>query len=366
MFANRYSGGVAVDALLRAGGDVMAAANLLAEEGEDHNSEDDGGGRGGKGKRSGKKGKKGGKKGGKKNGLAPAPHLGGSANPESDEDSDDGCGTRKKRGQKKGRRGGGGGASSGGGKDLSFKEKRQADVEARKAKRDARQVCRVCGGPHPRKECPGVMDGGRGQSRWHDQAARKKDGKQRRKQEAKEDDTSALHSIGLWTAGTLYYDAFADLHAVFVAQQKELGKRSSSGDGTSPILSPQRSPQRLPKGTTDLEADLDAFCLDGVEPVEDGSLADWTPPTTPSDPHNQSTSTANDAQQGQDGAVAVNASLLARWVEDWARLEAVVLDVGHRTSATAQPHQKLKKELLSTRLMKLQVRNAIHCLSGVL
>ncbi len=352
-----------MDALLRAGGDVMAAANLLAEEGGDDDSEDGGGGgRGSKGKKDkGKRGKKGARKGGKQKDLASNSdgalfRLPDSAISETDEDSEDSSGPRKKRGQKNGRRSGGAPAGAGG-KELSFKERRQADVEARKAKRDARQVCRVCGGPHPRKECPGVMDGGRGQSRWHDQAARKKDGKQRRKQEAKEEDTSALHSIGLWTAGTPYYDGFADLHAVFVAQQKELGKKCSNGDGTSPILSPQRSPQRSTEGAAASEADLNAFSLDGSEQVEDASLANWTPPTTPRDPQNQPT--AKETQHSQEDAAAVNASLLSRWVEDWARLEAVVLEVDHGTSATAQPHQKLKKELLSTRLMKLQVRNDV-------
>ena len=61
-----------MDALLRAGGDVMAAANLLAEEGGDDDSEDGGGGgRGSKGKKDkGKRGKKGARKGGKQKDFA--------------------------------------------------------------------------------------------------------------------------------------------------------------------------------------------------------------------------------------------------------------------------------------------------------
>ena len=335
-----YNGGVAVAALLRAGGDVTAAANLLAEEESDN-----------AGSKKGKRAKKSAKQ---KEPLAvhtgPPPRCPGRATPQTDENSDDSddSGARskkavhKKDGKKKGDEG----------KELSFKEKRQAEIEARKAKRDARQVCRVCGGPHPRKECPGVMDGGRGQSRWHDQAARKKDGKQRRKQEAKEEDTSAHLSIGLWTADIPYYDGFADLHAAFVAQQKELGKKgSSSGDGTSPILSPQRSPQRLTKGN----ADMNSFSLEDPEPVEDG-LTDWTPPTTPGGPHHQPPVSMN--EQREDDAAVSTASLLARWIEDWARLEAVVLEASHGASAMPEPHHKLKKELLSTRLMKLQVRIA--------
>ena len=60
-------------------------------------------------------------------------------------------------------------------------------------------------------------------------------------QEAKQEDSSALLSIGLWTAKSPYYDGFGDLHAVFSAQQKELSKKGFSGE-TSPLLSPRRSP----------------------------------------------------------------------------------------------------------------------------
>ena len=363
-----YSGGVAVAALLRAGGDVTAAANLLAEEECDET-----------GSKKGKRAKKGAKK---KEPMAahtgPPPRSPGRAKPvetadqnsdDSDDSDDSGARSKKDVNKKGGKKKG-----DGGGRELSFKEKRQAEIEARKAKRDARQVCRVCGGPHPRKECPGVMDGGRGQSRWHDQAARKKDGKQRRKQEAREEDTSALLSIGLWTADTPYYDGFADLHATFVAQQKEVGKKGSSGDGTSPMLSPQRSPHRSTIGT----ADVDALSLDGPEPVEDG-LTDWTPPTTPGcdnvipgsappcEPQHQPTQLQN--EQREDDAAAATASLLARWIEDWARLEAVVLEAGHGgSSAIAEPHHKLKKELLGTRLMKLQVRVArvVYCVQHMM
>ena len=128
-----------------------------------------------KGKRGkGKKGKRG------KAGRSLTPRLG----------DDDEATTSPSRGKKKGNRRGGTPADG----ELTFKEKRQAEVEARKAKRDSKQVCRVCGGPHPRRLCPGVSDGGRGQSRWHDQAARKKEGKERHKRKAEEQSAEARHS----------------------------------------------------------------------------------------------------------------------------------------------------------------------------
>lgn len=344
-----YSGGIAVDALLRAGGDVLVAANLIAED-----SEGQGGcKKGGKKSRRGKKGTK--QALGSSDASTASSNSNRSGNKtllETDEGSDDSQSRNKKGGRKKGQRGNAGSSSQ----ELTFREKRLAEIEARKAKRDARQVCRVCGGPHPRKECPGVMDGGRGQSRWHDQAARKKDGKERRKQEAKEEDSSALLSVGLWTADAPYYDGFADLHAVFLAQQKELGKKSSSGDSTSPLLSPQRSPQ----GTAHLGAGGPTpFALDDSASVEHASISDWRPPvasrghaasTTPRELQDRPTWQTDDHVD----MVAPTASLFALWVEDWARLQAVVPDVAPSVSTKTLPHQKLKKELLSTRLMKLQ------------
>ena len=96
-----YSGGVAVAALLRAGGDVMAAANLLAEE-ESEDCENDGGRAGARKKKKGKRGKKGAKQ------QVFAPQSPGGPNAEGGEDSDDSCGGRKKSGRNKGKRGAGG------------------------------------------------------------------------------------------------------------------------------------------------------------------------------------------------------------------------------------------------------------------
>ena len=46
----------------------------------------------------------------------------------------------------------------------TYQDKRARAREAKQAKKNARQICQVCGGPHRRRECPGVEDGGKGQS----------------------------------------------------------------------------------------------------------------------------------------------------------------------------------------------------------
>lgn len=53
----------------------------------------------------------------------------------------------------------------------------------------------------------------------------------------------------------------------------------------------------------------------------------------------------------------MDASLFSRWVEDWARLQALPLELGGAAPAAQKPsYSKQKKELLGTRLMKLQKR----------
>ena len=166
--------GEAVDALMQCGGDWRRAAGLLAGEGA---AEGDGNATGGGGrdeKRGGKKDKK----------------------------------------KKKTQGGGSGGVGTGGtGGGRSFQEQRKAELGARKAKRDGRQVCRVCGGAHPRRECPGVVDDGRGQARWNDKTAQKRDRKGRRERERAAGSVERLLRSGLWTKDVPYYDGLADICA---------------------------------------------------------------------------------------------------------------------------------------------------------
>ena len=48
-----------------------------------------------------------------------------------------------------------------------FQKRRKAEMGDIKAKRDGRQVCRICRGSHPFWECPRLVDGGRFQARWN-------------------------------------------------------------------------------------------------------------------------------------------------------------------------------------------------------
>ena len=85
-----------------------------------------------------------------------------------------------------------------------------------------------------------------------------------------------------------------------------------------------------------------------------------TPPRTP--PRGRGPGGTESSGALAETETVVSTSLLARWVEDWARLEALALELGGPTAAAAatqQPHNKRKKELLSTRLMKLQVSSLL-------
>jgi Tat protein secretion system quality control protein TatD with DNase activity len=87
----------------------------------------------------------------------------------------------------------------------------------------------VCGGPHPRKECPGIADDGRGQARWHDQTAKKRDAKEHREFEKKKESDDKVLEVGMWTANLPYYDGFADLRAIFGLQKHKDGPSISPG-----------------------------------------------------------------------------------------------------------------------------------------
>jgi len=56
----------------------------------------------------------------------------------------------------------------GGNKKKGFKEQRKQELQFQKALRDQRCVCRICGGPHERKVCPGIVNDGHGHSRHQD------------------------------------------------------------------------------------------------------------------------------------------------------------------------------------------------------
>ena len=52
-------------------------------------------------------------------------------------------------------------------KNLSFKEKQELRKKQQKEKRQSKQRCYLCGqSGHTRKQCPGIEDGGRGESRY--------------------------------------------------------------------------------------------------------------------------------------------------------------------------------------------------------
>jgi hypothetical protein len=149
-----FPSGLAINAIMRAGGDVLLAANLLAREAarDEHAGGSAGSSAGGSGGGTQKKGK------GKKKGRAKQQKpLGGGEHSGDDcrVSDDDGAqgrpssGSRKKGGARAAHR-------NGGATQQDFKARRQAEIAAKKAKRDSRQSCRVCGGPHPRKECPGI------------------------------------------------------------------------------------------------------------------------------------------------------------------------------------------------------------------
>ena len=233
-----FSGGLAVDALMRAGGDVLAAANLLAGE---HDNSTRSKGRGAKGKGKGK-GKGQGKGKGKvidshsnhNGGVAAATsveHLQ-SVNQLPSECSGHDFqntppykqgNTQRRKGRKSSSQARAAryadmastNASQAGEASaaLSFREKRQIAIAARKQARNSRQVCKVCGGPHPRRECPGIMDGGKGQSRHR--GASKQMNQARRKNDANELSVSERRlRVGEWTGNVSYLDACSDLVAL--------------------------------------------------------------------------------------------------------------------------------------------------------
>ena len=52
-------------------------------------------------------------------------------------------------------------------KKLSFKERQELRQQQQKDKRQSKQRCYLCGkNGHTRKQCPGIEDGGRGESRY--------------------------------------------------------------------------------------------------------------------------------------------------------------------------------------------------------
>ena len=60
----------------------------------------------------------------------------------------------------------------------SFKEKREQKRRENQEKRRAKQVCRLCGqAGHVRRECPGIDDGGRGESKYKAKVAGASQGK---------------------------------------------------------------------------------------------------------------------------------------------------------------------------------------------
>jgi len=97
----------------------------------------------------------------------------------------------------------------------SFKDQRKQELRFQKALRDQRRVCRVCGGPHPRNECPGIADDGRGHSRHSDTRTRKKEIAKRKEFEAQKRNDDEFLELGRWTAHVPYYDGFADLVQAF-------------------------------------------------------------------------------------------------------------------------------------------------------
>ena len=187
-----FVGGEAVDALMQAGGDVDKAVLLLRSE----NSSS---------KTTSKKAKK----------------------------------SKKKRDNNKNNSKGGGGSTTpteGPAKPkapMGFKEQRKEELRAKKAARDSKRVCRVCGGPHLRKECPGIMDDGRGHSRYHAaKGSRRENDKQRKEFHQQREHDQAHLEIGHWTrGGQPYIDGFANLMAAF--NQYEEQHNQEQGDETS-------------------------------------------------------------------------------------------------------------------------------------
>ena len=109
----------------------------------------------------------------------------------------------------------------------NFKEQRKQELRFQKALRDQRRVCRVCGGPHPRKECPGIADDGRGHSLHRDPRTRKKENQQRKDFEAQKQKDEEFLQMGVWTRAVVpYYDCFADLVQAY-RQQHHHDQRSS-------------------------------------------------------------------------------------------------------------------------------------------
>lgn len=247
-----FNQGLCVDALMRSNGDVLSAANLLAA---DQDADDGERPKKGKGRKpGGAKGKGKSKGNGKNVPQAPSPKqvrkLARASSPDrfslaSGNDSDNGGtssddGGRGKGKKAAGRRKGGKSASQmraarsagevhasppmgSANKNMSFKEKREAAVAARKLARDSKQTCKVCGGPHPRRECPGIIDGGKGQSRHR--GATKQFNKVRREYHRKERPGDS--ALGEWTDQTPYLDGLSDLtglHQALATEASDLGE----------------------------------------------------------------------------------------------------------------------------------------------
>jgi NAD(P)-dependent dehydrogenase (short-subunit alcohol dehydrogenase family)/Tat protein secretion system quality control protein TatD with DNase activity len=97
-------------------------------------------------------------------------------------------------------------------KKLSFKERRELQREQAQAKRRSKQKCRLCGKPgHIRRECPGIEDGGRGESKYKSKGSattkpsrkNSKRGAKNRGKRKDEDKSSTFHFSKDFSATTL-------------------------------------------------------------------------------------------------------------------------------------------------------------------
>jgi len=95
--------------------------------------------------------------------------------------------------------------------NMSFKEQRKSELRFKKALRDQKKTCRVCGGNHPRKECPGISDDGRGHSRFSDKTTRAKENKERKHAQEQHAKDQQFLEQGKWTSRVPYRDGFANL-----------------------------------------------------------------------------------------------------------------------------------------------------------